>query len=57
MIHKLEQLKDEGIITQEELFEWIDADLFKEISATIQKVVSAFKHVICSDKTVSKQLN
>ena len=57
MIHKLEKLKDEGVITEIELFEWIDADLFKDISATIQKVVSAFKHVICSDKTVSKQLN
>ena len=39
------------------MVEWIDPDLFKEISATIQKVVSAFKQVICSDKSVAKQLN
>ena len=36
VVNKFEKLREEGIITDEEFKEWIDPDLFKQISTAIQ---------------------
>ena len=57
MINKLEALRDEGVLTREEFVEWVDPDLYKEISKIIQQVVCVFKLVVCSDKSMSKAVD
>ena len=57
MINKLENLVEEGIMSQEEFNSWVDPDFYTEISKIIQQVVTVFKLVICSDKTMNKTID
>lgn len=57
MINKLEALVEEGVLTREEFEQWVDPDLFKEISKIIQSIVSVFKLVVCSDKSMNKTID
>ena len=57
MINKLEGLVEEGILSAEEFNEWVDPDMYAEISKIIQQVVTTFKLTICSDKTMNKVIN
>ena len=54
MLQKLEALVEEGILTREDFDKWVDPDLYKEISKIIQKIVTQFKLVVCSDKSMNK---
>ena len=36
IINKLEGLVDEGVLSKEEFEQWVDPDLYKEISKIIQ---------------------
>ena len=57
MIDKMEGLVQEGVFTMQEFNEWVDPDLYKEISKIIQQVVVAFKMTICDDKSVNKTID
>ena len=57
LISKLEQLRDEGILTEEELDDWVDQDLYKDICSSITRIVTQFKQVICQEKLIQKMMH
>jgi len=57
MLQKLESLKEEGVLSSEEFNLWVDGDLYKEISKIIQQIVTVFKLIVCSDKTMNKTID
>ena len=51
MIHKMEKMREEGIISKTEFKEWIDTDLYVHLAGIINKVVISFRQIICIDKS------
>ena len=50
MIYKLEQLRNEGIISDTEFELIVDKAIYKEITQVLFKVISAFRQSISSEK-------
>ena len=57
MIQKLESLVEEGVLSKQDFDKWVDPDLYKEISKIIQQIVTVFKLVVCSDKSMNKSID
>ena len=57
MINKLEGLVEEGVLSAEEFERWVDPDMYKEIAKITQQVVSTFKLIVCSDKSMNKTID
>jgi hypothetical protein len=52
LISKLEGLRDQGVLTEEELEDWVDPELYKDICSSITRIVTQFKQVICQEKLI-----
>ena len=57
MIQKLEAFVEDDVMSKEEFENWVDPDLYKEISKIIQQIVTVFKLLVCSDKSMNKTID
>lgn len=50
LIRALEQLRDQGVISEEDFGSWVDNDLYKDINNAIFRIVSSFRLVVTQEK-------
>lgn len=51
VMHMLQSLNQEGVLSNEELRSWVDNELYSGINSAVFRVVSSFRSVVTSEKS------